>query len=134
MKLEKSILDAFEQAKSAQSKAHAPYSNYKVGTALKLQEHDEIFIGCNTENASLGATVCAERNAIAASVAQYGKSSFEFLVLVTNQADPAPPCGMCLQVLCEFVPAEFPIYLANLQGIQKQVQLKDLLPLSFTKF
>jgi homotetrameric cytidine deaminase len=84
--------------------AHAPYSNYRVGAALTVKGSDRIYTGCNVENASYGATICAERAAITAAVAAEGTLVLDQLVLVTRE--PASPCGVCLQVIAEFADAD----------------------------
>lgn len=126
--------EAFKKAKLARTRAHAPYSNFKVGAAIKLAGVDKIYAGCNVENASFGATVCAERVAIFSAIASKGKVPFEYMVLVTDMEPYAVPCGLCLQVISEFTFPEFPIYLANLTGVQEKVLLGDLLPRGFTSF
>jgi cytidine deaminase len=124
---------AFEKAIMAQNNAHAPYSNFHVGAAIKILGQDTIVAGCNVENASYGATVCAERTAIQSSVASLGKQQFEFLVVVTNTDPAIGPCGLCLQVISEFCGPDFPIYLANPKGIQRKVLFKDILSSPFSK-
>ena len=88
-----------EAAKTAQDRAYAPYSNYFVGSAILAG--GEIFAGCNVENASYGATVCAERNAIAAMVLA-GHRRIEAVVVLTPSQKPKTACGLCRQVLAEF--------------------------------
>lgn len=133
MSANEDVLKAFEMAKRAREQAYSPYSHFQVGACLKLSGKDQFISGCNVENASFGATVCAERVAIWNWVVNHRRgSTLEFIVLVTDTQDPvAGPCGMCLQVLSEFVPMTFPIHLANLKGIKKSVTLKDLLPMTF---
>lgn len=130
----KNVLKGLEVAQKARLVAHAPYSQFLVGAAFKVKGRDEFVSGCNVENGSFGATVCAERVGVWNWVSQ-GRpgQELEFVVLVTDTPDNnvAGPCGMCLQVLSEFVPKEFPLYIANLAGIQKQVTLGDLLPMVF---
>jgi cytidine deaminase len=124
---------AFDLAKKARVQAYSPYSKFQVGACFKVEGKDQYVSGCNVENASFGATVCAERVAIWNWVSNFRKDNqLEFLVLVTDTKDPvATPCGMCLQVLSEFVSMDFPVHIANLAGIKKSVMLKDLLPMSF---
>ncbi len=125
-----SVNTTFLAACRARENAYAPYSNYRVGAALGLKNSEECISGCNVENASYGATICAERTALCRAVAEKGPAvAFDHLVLVTQS--PAPPCGMCLQVLSEFVPGEFPIYLATPEGIQQSLTLNDFLPIRF---
>jgi cytidine deaminase len=110
--------------------AYAPYSKYLVGAALITTQSPQIFVGCNVENASYGATICAERNAVLSAVAALGNIEIKTLVLVTRE--PAPPCGMCLQVLSEFCGPETRIFLATPEKISHKHALNDFLPLQFS--
>ena len=95
-----------------------------------LDEAGGIHAGCNVENASYGATICAERNAVFAAVAM-GKRAFRACVVVTQGPEPAHPCGMCRQVLYEFAPS-LPILLyAKSTGRKKLVKLSEILPGGF---
>jgi cytidine deaminase len=89
----------FVAASQVQERAHAPYSNFKVGAAL-LARSGEVFAGCNVENASYGLTICAERAAVATAVAA-GQNEFVALAVVGGSG-PIAPCGACRQVLAEF--------------------------------
>ncbi|MGA0332825.1 MAG: cytidine deaminase [Kiritimatiellia bacterium] len=124
------LTEAWQAACRVREKAYAPYSHYQVGAALILKDCDEIYSGCNVENASYGATICAERNAVFSAVAARGQIEILELVLVTRQ--PAPPCGMCLQVLSEFASSETVIYLATPEKIFHKHAFKDFLPLQFS--
>ena len=124
------IKKAHKKAVKARERAYAPYSRYLVGAAVVL-ENGEIVEGCNVENASYGATICAERVAITHAMARFGKSELRALVLVTDPA--ATPCGLCLQVLTEFCAANFPIYLSTPKKLGKKRALKELLPMPFEK-
>jgi cytidine deaminase len=103
-----------DQARRAREAAYAPYSHFRVGAAV-LTAAGEIFSGCNIENASLGATICAERVAILAAVAA-GCRDLTALAVVADTPDPVAPCGLCRQVLT---------------GRWRLVNLKELLPLAF---
>jgi cytidine deaminase len=96
-KAKERLVDA---AREARSHAYAPYSRYRVGAAV-LTRSGALYAGCNVENASYGATLCAERSAIAAMVAAGDKNPVACAV-VTAGPRPGTPCGICRQVLAEF--------------------------------
>lgn len=121
----------FAKASDMRANAYAPYSKFQVGAAL-LDEKGRIFGGCNFENSSYGATICAERNAIGAMVAA-GSRKFTEITIVTDTPTGCPPCGLCLQVLAEFAakPAQTKIHVASRDGIVKTFKLTELLPVAF---
>lgn len=128
----KEIETGYAEAKRAQLNAHAPYSLYSVGAALKIKEHHNWILGCNVENSSYGGTICAERSALCSARSQFGSFTPEFLVLFTPIVGKAgSPCGLCLQSLVEFCPADFLIYLSDPSGLQQEVVLKEFLPRPF---
>jgi cytidine deaminase len=122
--------ELIDQALTAQQRAYAPYSRFKVGAALRGDDGC-VYNGCNVENASYGATVCAERNAVARAVVA-GCRTFVALVVVTPSSPPAPPCGLCRQVIGEFVD-DLPIVLVNPLGEVVRTTLTQLLPLRFSR-
>jgi cytidine deaminase len=119
------LIDAARLAREA---AYAPYSNFKVGAAV-LTATGEIFSGGNIENASFGATICAERVAIFTAIAG-GCRDLTYLAVIADTPEPVAPCGLCRQVLAEFSP-DCRIIMANLSGQWRMVNLKELLPLAF---
>jgi homotetrameric cytidine deaminase len=135
MQVTPDIQKAYEIARLSRQNAHAPYSKFQVGAAVKLKGVAEAVGGCNVENASFGGTICAERGAILQAVAHHGgRIRPEFVVVVTAEKNATPPCGLCLQVLAEFCGDEMPVYLGNLEGVQKKFAFKDLLPHAFRQF
>lgn len=123
-------MELTRRALEVRRNAHAPYSRFAVGAAVRCAD-GAIFTGCNVENASYGATVCAERNAIAAAVAA-GKRDFVALAVATGNAPPAAPCGLCRQVISEFSP-DLPLLLCNPRGDLIRTSLGRLLPLQFSR-
>ncbi len=115
-------------ALEAQANAYSPYSNFPVGAAVMTQE-GSIFTGCNVENASYGLTVCAERNAIAASVAA-GHLNIFAIAVVTSAPFVARPCGACRQVICEFSSEDRPATIVSVASNGDAVvqTINDLLP------
>ncbi|PIK16606.1 cytidine deaminase [Halobacteriovorax sp. JY17] len=122
---------AYKVALEARKNAHAPYSKFLVGSAIKIKGHDDIFPGCNVENASYGATICAERNSLIGAVARLGKVDVEFVVVACDTKPVTVPCALCLQVLSEFATPSTPIHLGDLESVKKTVLFGDLLPMPF---
>jgi len=116
-------------AKAALERAYAPYSNYPVGAAI-LTESGRVYTGSNIENASYGASICAERVAASTAVAA-GDKAFRALAVVSAGAEPGPPCGICRQFLAEFA-YDLPIIMANLKGKVSNGNLRAYLPSAFT--
>jgi cytidine deaminase len=116
-------------ARAAFKNAHAPYSNFRVGSAI-LTERGKMYSGCNVENASYGLTVCAERNAIFAAVAAEGSGMRITAVAVATERDvPCAPCGACRQVIYEFGP-EAVVFFRGQSGTE-QMPITKLLPEGF---
>ncbi len=107
--------------------AHAPYSNFRVGAALRT-ESGKVFVGCNVENASYGATICAERSAVSQMVAAGERAISSLAIYVEADAVPMP-CGMCRQVLAEF--AEDLIVIVANPSYHEFLSLAELLPHRF---
>lgn len=115
-------------AKKAMEQSYAPYSKFCVGAALLAQD-GRVFLGCNVENASFGATICAERTAVTKAVSE-GARAFERIAVVASSGEYAAPCGICRQVLFEFMPDGEIILDSRTEGM-KVMQLKELLPMGF---
>ena len=120
--------ELIREATQARERAWAPYSRYRVGAAL-LTANGAVIPGCNIENASYGLTVCAERTAIFAAVAQ-GITEFAALAVVTE--DGASMCGACRQVAWEFS-EDLVVYLGDAGGRFTVTSIRELLPHAFSK-
>lgn len=118
-----------DRANAAMANAYAPYSNFRVGAAL-LGADGSVSTGCNVENASFPAGICAERAALSSAVAR-GVREFSALVIATEAEAPTPPCGMCRQVLMEFAP-RLAVLSVTRDGIEARWSMADLLPTAFT--
>ena len=126
------LLDELVQkAKAVRENAYAPYSEYKVGAAIATKS-GAVYVGCNVENASYPAGICAERGAIMAMLAHGEREPVAAAVVTAGEG--GSPCGICRQMLSEFA-EDMPIALVGLDGKNsetgKVVQLADLLPLAF---
>jgi len=115
-------------AKQARENAHAPFSNFRVGAALRAKS-GRIFTGCNVENATLGLTCCAERVAIFKAVSE-GERGFDAMAVVADTDTLTPPCGACRQILWEFC-GDVEIVLSNLTGKSETVRLSTIFPRAF---
>jgi cytidine deaminase len=119
-------LELYEEARAAAVRAHAPYSRFPVGAALRTAD-GTVFVGVNVENASLGLTCCAERAAAFTAVAA-GHTAFS-TVAVHGEAASVPPCGACRQVLSEFSPGLVVVFPRD--GGIVATSLDELLPERF---
>jgi cytidine deaminase len=117
-----------EAARDARTRAHAGYSRFKVGAALETAD-GTIVTGCNIENASYGLSMCAERVAMFKALSE-GLGPFRRIVVVADTPVPTTPCGPCRQILWEYG-GDIEVILANLEGAQQRVTMRDLLPLPF---
>jgi cytidine deaminase len=115
-------------ASRARENAHAPYSQFRVGAALRANS-GRIFTGCNIENSSFGLTVCAERVAVFKALSE-GERRFDAIAVVADTERLTPPCGACRQILWEFC-RDAEVVLANLSGQITMRRVPDLLPDAF---
>jgi cytidine deaminase len=119
-----------QTALQARQRAHAPYSRFRVGVALRTRS-GRVYSGCNVENSSYGLSICAERVAASKAVSE-GEKEFVAMAVVTPSSPPGPPCGACRQFLSEFSP-DLEVVLANPEGGRVVTRLSKLLPRAFDK-
>lgn len=115
-------------AQEAREQSVAPFSNFKVGAAVKT-ESGKVYTGCNIESASYGLTVCAERVAIWKALSE-GERKFTELAVVADTETLTPPCGTCRQIIWEFA-RNAKIVFANLDGQSETFEMAELLPRAF---
>jgi len=120
----------FSSAMTARKKAYSPYSKFMVGASV-MTGNQKIYNGCNIENSSFGATICAERVAIFKAISEEGYTKIKYLMLV---ADTPIPCGICRQVLSNFCEDDMPIIATNGKGDIEIFQFRDILPMPFKNF
>jgi cytidine deaminase len=119
-----------EAARTARENAHAPYSNFRVGAAVRTKS-GKIYSGCNIENATYGLTLCAERVAIFKAMSE-GERDFDAIAVVTDTEKLTPPCGSCRQIIWEFC-GDVPVIMSNLQGKHERDTASNLLPRPFDR-
>ena len=122
------LTDLVRLARRARKRAHAPFSHFKVGAALRAKT-GEIVTGCNVENASYGLTLCAERVAVFKAVSE-GIRAFDAVVVAADSKRLAAPCGPCRQILWEFC-GDIWVHMVNLDGRSRTMRLSELLPFPF---
>jgi cytidine deaminase len=115
-------------AGEARKLAHAPFSRFKVGAALKTKT-GEVVTGCNIENASFGLTLCAERVAVFKAVSE-GIRGFDAIAVVADARDQTAPCGPCRQIIWEFC-GDIWVHMVGRGGKAKTWRMRELLPLPF---
>ena len=122
-------MDLDKAARAVRENAYAPYSHFKVGAAIRTVG-GSVFAGCNVENVAYPEGTCAEAGAIAAMVAAGEDEITE--VYVADSPEPVTPCGGCRQKLAEFAKGDVQVTMANLEGIEATVSLRNLLPGAFS--
>ena len=116
-------------AVEAKEKAYAPYSHFRVGAAL-VTEDGRVFTGVNVENASFGATCCAERTAVFKAISE-GCREIKAVAITSDSEHFTYPCGICRQVLAEFGKNDMLVLCSNREGKYKSYRLEELLPEAF---
>jgi cytidine deaminase len=119
-----------EHARAVREKAYAPYSNFKVGAAIRSASGD-VFVGCNVENVAYPEGTCAEAGAIAAMIAA-GETKLTEVAVIADSPLPVTPCGGCRQKLAEFGAADVQVTCTTLEGVTKVFTLAEVLPGAFT--
>lgn len=123
--------EMINKAYEVMQNSYSPYSNFKVGACLR-SEGDQLFVGCNVENASYSLTQCAETAAIGSLISAGKKEIHEVVVIGSGDAVCAP-CGACRQQLLEFaVSTDIPIHACNRHKTCQTFTLKQLLPCAFS--
>lgn len=121
--------DLLQAALAARAHAHAPYSGFAVGAALRAAD-GSIHAGCNIENAAFPQSQCAEATAIGVMIAA-GATRIAEILVVADGPQTVSPCGGCRQRLVEFADASTPVHLAGPGGVRATVTLGELLPRAF---
>lgn len=122
---------AREIASQTRLNAYSPYSQFAIGAVVVGASSGMIYRGCNVENSSYGATICAERGAIMEAVAHEGDFRIDMVVVVSDDNPPAPPCAVCLQVMAEFATEQTMVHLYDIQGNCESYRFGELLPHPF---
>ena len=120
----------FIAAAAVRNKAHAPFSNFKVGAAVQASD-GIIYSGCNVESASYGLTVCAERVAVCKAISE-GSRKFARVAIYAETEELTPPCGACRQLLWELC-GDLWVHFSDLKGHKKTMRMSTLLPEPFDK-
>ncbi|MFU0825392.1 cytidine deaminase [Clostridium sp.] len=123
--------ELIREALKYRENAYVPYSKFKVGAAV-IMDDNKIYGGCNIENASFGATNCAERTAIFKAVSE-GNKNLKAIAIVGDTSNYTAPCGICRQVIAEFGDKNTDIILVKNENDYKVKKLEDILPGAFTK-
>lgn len=124
----KGLAELARLATEARKHAHAPFSKFKVGAALRTKT-GEVILGCNVESSSYGLTMCAERVAVFKAVSE-GIREFDAVAVVADSMRPTAPCGACRQILWEAC-GDIWVHLVDLRGKTVTRRMSELLPLPF---
>jgi cytidine deaminase len=124
-------MSLLEDAKRVRENAHAPYSGFKVGAAIRTPD-GTVYTGVNVENAAYPEGTCAEAGAIAAMVAA-GETRIAEIAVIGDAAEPVTPCGGCRQKIAEFAPKGTKVVMGNMAGETVEMTIEELLPRAFAK-
>jgi len=124
-------MDLLKAARDVREHAYAPYSNFKVGAAIRT-DTGQVFCGCNVENVAYPEGTCAEAGAIAAMCAA-GQRKIVEVQVIADSPQPVTPCGGCRQKLAEFGAADVPVTMTGINGIVLKMTLGELLPGAFSQ-
>ncbi len=122
-------MSLIEAAAKVRANAHAPYSRFRVGAAIRSAS-GAVYLGCNVENAAYPEGTCAEAGAIAAMVAA-GETRIKEVAVIADSPDPVAPCGGCRQRLREFSDPDVVVTMANVKGSIRTMRIDELLPGAF---
>jgi len=122
------LRELIRAAREARERAYVPYSGFRVGAAV-LGRSGRVFTGCNVENASYGATICAERTAFVKAISE-GERQFDHIVVYSSVPQPVSPCGICRQFMSEFG-LDTPVTMVGDSGASVTMRVRDLLPNAF---
>lgn len=125
------IKELVKKSIEARELAYVPYSHFKVGAAIEMED-GSVYTGCNIENASYGATNCAERTAIFKAISE-GHTRLRRIAVVGDMSAYTSPCGICRQVIAEFAEKDIQIILVKNEDDYQVKTLEEILPGAFTK-
>jgi cytidine deaminase len=125
-------MSLLDEARTIRDRAYAPYSNFKVGAAIRAAS-GRVYTGVNVENAAYPEGTCAEAGAIAAMIAG-GDTEIAEVAVIADAPAPVPPCGGCRQKLAEFGKSAVPVTMATMGGETLTRSLGDLLPGAFVSY
>lgn len=120
--------DLLRVARDVRERAHAPFSNFRVGAAIRTAD-GRVFSGCNVESSSYGLSICAERTALVKAVSEGGGEILEVAIIADTDV-PCPPCGACRQLLHDLGPRAR-VVMSNLEGDVQESTVAELLPGAF---
>lgn len=124
-------MSLLEAATKVREQAYAPYSNFKVGAAIRTTT-GAVFSGCNVENVAYPEGTCAEAGAIAAMIAA-GDTEIAEVLVIADSPLPVSPCGGCRQKLAEFTRADVKVTMTTLDGNAQTLTMAEILPGAFTQ-